>query len=136
MRKKILLLRISYWWGILVDAAAAVLMLFPNLYLRFMNIDLNPDTSFGYGLLNAVPLMAGWTILLFWADRKPVARKDVLPLTILVIVGYIALRVYALVTGLTPLEQFGQTLPLLVNQVAMCALFLFSYLNARTLSEA
>ena len=135
MDKKILLLRIGYWWGIIVDAVAAVLMLFPSLYLRLMNIDQNPDACSSYGLLNAVPLMAGWTILLFWADRKPVARKGVLPLTCLVIAGYITLRVYTLATGLTPLEQFGQTLPLLINQVAMCALFLFSYLNARTLPE-
>ena len=48
-------------------------------------------TGFRYGTRSGAPLMAGWTALLLWADRDPLARKDVLPLTIVpVIAGLMA----------------------------------------------
>ena len=50
MSKTVLWLRIAYWWGIIVDAIAAILMLFPQLFVRFMNVDLEPDAGFSYGL--------------------------------------------------------------------------------------
>ena len=42
-------------------------------------------TGLGYGLINGAPLMIGWTILLLWADRKPMERKDTLLLTLPVV---------------------------------------------------
>jgi len=37
------------------------------------------------------PLMAGWTVLLLWADRQPLERRGVLPITVLpVIAGLMA----------------------------------------------
>jgi len=126
MKKEIRLLRICYWWGIVADAVMAVLMLSPRLFVRFMNVDLAPDTGFNYGLRFGAPLMIGWTLLLFWADRKPVARKEVLLLTLPVIVGYILIELYSLVAGLT---SVAATIPLFVMQVGMISLFTFSYLN-------
>ena len=130
MKSKILWLRICYWWGIIVDAIAAILMLFPQLFVRFMNVDLGPDAGFSYGLRYGAPLMIGWTILLLWADRKPVERKDVLLITAYpVVVGYIILNVYSIVAGFTLL---GQAIPTLISQVGLLSLSTFSYLNART----
>ena len=130
MKKAILLLRISYWWGIIADALSAILMLFPNLFLRFMNINLAPEPGFGYGLRYNVTLMVGWTILLFWADRKPMERKDILLLTLPVVAGYGIFEIYSLLAGFTVLVQ---QMPLLIMQVALSAMFLFSYLYARRL---
>ena len=125
MSKKILWLRISYWAGIIVDAGAAILMLFPRLFLRFMNVNVDPSPGFGYGLRYGAPLMIGWTVLLFWADRKPVERKDILPITLFpVVVGYIVFEVYSIVAGLATL---GQTIPTLIMQAGLIALFTFSY---------
>src|SRR6266508_3403704 len=39
-----------------------------------------------------VALLAGWTLLLLWADRRPLQHKGVLRLTILVISGLMAKR--------------------------------------------
>jgi hypothetical protein len=125
MKKKILWLRISYWAGIIVDAGAAILMLFPRLFLRFMNVNVDPSPGFSYGLRYGAPLMIGWTVLLFWADRKPMERKDILPITLFpVVVGYIVFEIYSIVAGLATL---GQTIPTLIMQAGLIALFTFSY---------
>lgn len=125
--KEIRLLRICYWWGIVADAVMAVLMLWPALFVRVMNVDLVPDAGFGYGLRMGAPLMIGWTILLFWADRRPVARKDILLLTLPVVVGYILIETRSVAAGLAPLVA---AIPLFVMQAGMISLFVYSYLIA------
>src|SRR5512133_626434 len=93
--QKILWIRIAFWAGILADAVAVVLMMNPRLFVQANGLNLVPDTSLGWGLLCGVPLMAGWTILLYWGDRKPVERKDILLLTIFpVVTGFVFIEVY------------------------------------------
>lgn len=133
MKNKVTLLRICYWWGIIADAVMAVLMLFPELYVRFMRVELVPDVGFRFGLANGAPLMIGWTILLLWADRRPVERRDVLLLTLPVVVGYVFVEAYSVLAGLAPL---GQALSLFAMQAGMISLFTFSYLNARDAKPA
>jgi hypothetical protein len=128
MKNKTLLLRICYWWGIIADGIVAVQMLFPKLYLRFNGIDLVPDIGVTYGLLNGAPLMLGWTLLLFWADRKPLERKGVLLVTLPVVAGYVMIEVYAIAIRLV---SFVQTLPIFLLQVCMISLFIFSYLTVK-----
>lgn len=123
MKNTITLLRISYGWGIIADGVVAFLMLFPELFVRFMKIDLVPDANLRYGLINGAPLMIGWTLLLLWASRKPIERKAILLLTIPVVAGYVLVELYAISSGLT---SFGQALPLFIQQAGMTALFLFS----------
>jgi hypothetical protein len=125
MSKKVIWLRISYWAGIIVDAGAAILMLSPRLFLRFMNVNVDPSPGFSYGLRYGAPLMIGWTVLLLWADRKPVERKDILLITLFpVVAGYITFEVYSIVAGFATL---GQTIPTLIMQAGLIALLTFSY---------
>jgi len=121
-------LRVSYWWGIIVDAAAAFMMLFPEQFKTFNNINRELSADFGYGLRYGAPLMIGWTVLLFWADRKPLERKDILPITLVVVAGYIIFEIYSIGAGYTTL---GSTIPTLAMQIAMSGMFIFSYLNAK-----
>jgi hypothetical protein len=133
MGKRLLWLRIAYWAGIIADALVAALMVFPRLYVRFYAIDVVPDAAFGLGLRRAAPLMAGWTVLLLWADRKPVERKVVLPMTACpVVVGYATYVVYATVAGFISL---GQMVSSLVVEVLFAALFTVGYLNARAIES-
>ena len=128
MSNKILWLRISYWVGAIIDAVAAVLMLFPRLFVSFMGIDLTPDEGFSFGLRYGAPLMLGWTVLLIWADRKPLERKGVLLITSLpVVVGFIVFEIVAVSSGIAPL---GRMVPSLIMQVVLIGLFTFSYVNA------
>ena len=123
MNNKVVLLRVSYWWGILADAAMAVLYLFPSLFLRFMPVNPESEPGLKVGLLNAAPLMIGWT------DRKPVERKVMLLLTLPVVAGYMLVEVSSITNGSATV---GKMLPLLITQASMSSLFIYSYLNART----
>ena len=128
MNNRILWLRISYWVGAVVDAVAAVLMLFPQRFVSFMGIDLTPDQGFIFGLRYGAPLMIGWTLLLIWADSKPLARKGILLITTVpVVLGYIVIEIAAVSSGLVPL---GRIAPNLVLQAVLIGLFTYSYLNA------
>ena len=74
-------------------------------------------------------LMLGWTALLLWADRKPLARKGVLLLTVFpVIVGLAANEAHAVATGFLTLSAVA---PIWALQAALSALFLVGYWRAR-----
>jgi hypothetical protein len=128
MKNAVRWLRISYWWGIIADVVVAFLMLFPELFRAFNNIDRDLSADFGYGLRYGASLMIGWTVLLFWADRKPMERKDILPITLVVVAGLVIFGVYSISAGYTTL---GATIPTLALQITMSGMFVFSYLNAK-----
>jgi len=68
-------------------------------------------------------------VLLFWADRKPVERKDILLITSFpVVVGYIAIVIYAIAAGFATLDQM---IPALIMQAILLTLFMTGYWQAR-----
>jgi hypothetical protein len=69
-------------------------------------------------------LMLGWTILLLWADRRPVERRGVLMITNFVILGLMGSGLYAVSTEFMSLAAAG---PLLTIQALLIALFASSY---------
>lgn len=96
-------LRRSYRAGALVDTVAAVGMAVPSLYgptLRFDRHFRRDRPEFGYAMRTGAPLMAGWTVLLLWADRKPLERRGVLPMSIVpVLAGLMANDTHAVRAG-------------------------------------
>lgn len=74
-------------------------------------------------------LMMGWTVLLLWADRKPLERKGILGITIIpVILGMF----FNEIAGVQ--SQFisaGTMAPIWILQIVLVLLFGFSYLNAK-----
>jgi hypothetical protein len=74
-------------------------------------------------------LMAGWTALLVWADRKPVERRGVILLTVIpILVGMIGSSFYAAASGLVAPARI---LPILVLQFSVTALYLGAYIGSR-----
>jgi len=72
--------------------------------------------------------MAGWTGLLLWADRAPLDRKGVLPLTIFpVIAGLAATDTAALRAGQLPTAR---VLPIRFLQASLAGVFAYSYAKA------
>ena len=121
-------LRISYWTGAVVDFVAGMLMLMPGLF-AFMNhpINFHPADDFRYAMGMGAPLMLGWTVLLLWADRKPLERKEVLLVTLLVVAGEAITQVWGIFVGFVP---FGALVPTFVMQAILTSLFLSAYFNA------
>jgi hypothetical protein len=73
------------------------------------------------------PLMLGWTVLLLWADRKPMERKSILLVTFLVVLGEVATEIFGVVTGFIAIPAMFLTW---VIQLIVSGLFIFSYWNA------
>ncbi len=128
-------LRISYWVGAVVDAVAAVQMLHPPLFAFGMGFQaFDPGADYRYAMGMGASLMLGWTALLLWADRRPMERRGVLPLTVLpVIAGLAANQARGVLAGFLPLPA---VLPIWVLQVGLSALFLWSYWRAREAAPA
>ncbi len=120
MRNRIIWLRISYWVGAVADGFATYRMLFPKIA---------HGVEYRYALGLAASLMFGWTILLIWADRKPLERKGVLLLTAFPVVsGLLLAELYAVLCGIIPLERM---LPTGISLLGLIILFSFSYFYAR-----
>lgn len=126
-KRMIFWLRASYWVGAVVDVVAGLIMLFPSLYGIF-----NQQTGFSAtpAFLNVAwmgaPLMFGWTVLLLWADRKPVERRTVLLITLIPIIGNAIDQVVSVFTGFYPLSV---AIPQWFIQAILITLFTFSYFN-------
>lgn len=71
--------------------------------------------------------MLGWTVLLVWADRKPLERRGVLPITVFVIAGLAWAGAYAVSAGLVPLSNM---IPSWGFQLGLVVLFLYSYFRS------
>ena len=126
MKKKIRLLRICYWWGIITDALAAIVMLSPKLAGLVYGIpNFNPGSDYKYAMGIGASLMLGWTFVLFWADRKPVERKGILLLTIFpVVIGMLIANIYAVINGLIVVEKM---IPTWMLQGLLTTFFIFTY---------
>ena len=100
MENKILFLRISYWAGAILDVIAFLIMIFPSLFaLNNGLINFHPGVEYRYAMGMGAPLMLGWTVLLLWADRKPMERKGILLITLLVVLGEVATEIFGVMTG-------------------------------------
>jgi hypothetical protein len=131
--KKISWLRRSYWVGAVADALTLIPMLSPKAGGSMFGFEeFDPPVEYRYAMGLGASLMAGWTLLLVWADRKPVERKGVLPLTIFPVIFGIALSGMVTLAG-SDLVRAKRMMPLFLNQAAIAALFAYSYHNARDL---
>lgn len=120
-------LRLSYRAGAVVDFAAGWMMLVPALF-SLMNRPAAFQPADAYRYAMGAPLMFGWTILLLWADREPLERRGILPITLLVVLGEIITQVWGISVGFVPL---GAVAPTFMMQALLASLFCFAYFNAR-----
>jgi hypothetical protein len=92
------ILKAAFLVGAITDALAILPMVIPplaNLLWGFEDTSGAYRFAFGYG----ASLMFGWTALLIWAYQKPLERKAVALLTVLVIYGLVFTEVVAVLTG-------------------------------------
>jgi hypothetical protein len=123
------LLRTAFLAGALTDALALVPLLSPFFAsLLWGWHDTSPVGTFANGY--AASLMLGWTVLLLWAARRPVERRFVAPLTIIVIDGLVATEILAVARGSMPVVRMAPTWLL---QAALLVLFAAAYHRPRIL---
>jgi hypothetical protein len=130
-------LRRSYRAGALVDGLAAIGMAHPRVFgptLRFKRGFNRTGPEFSYAMRTGAPLMAGWTVLLMWADRQPLERRAVLPMTVLpVIAGLMANDAHAVRVG----RLSGRSVaPVRALQLGLVGLFGYSLARARSAVNA
>jgi hypothetical protein len=132
MDKRILFLRISYWAGAILDGFWAVMMLFPEAAGAVMGIEGMESTGgVRYALAVGAALMAGWTALLIWADRKPVERRGVIILTMVPVkLGIDLSTIYLFLYGYVTV---GDMVPTWVLAVVLYVLFIGSYVGSASL---
>jgi hypothetical protein len=125
MDKRIFVLRLMYWVGAVFDALVIVPMMFPQAASALLGIpSFSPGPDYRYAMALGSSLMAGWTVLLIWADRKPVERRGILLITLFpVLSSLIAADAYAVVSGFVPM---GSMMPIFMSQAALFAFDVFA----------
>jgi hypothetical protein len=139
VKNRVMLLRISFWIGAILDGIYAINMSLVWLIESYEGIDPMKLVRFVGGLQSryiwgiATIFMISWTILLIWADRKPLERRDVILITSFpLITGLLVDTFFAISVNLVSWVDI-----LLVQSVYICLIVLFaaSYLLTREISE-
>ena len=121
---------ISYWIGIVADAAATVLLFSPTL----ASLVLQPqpfEISAAYLYVSRIAgaLMLGWTVLLFWAQLKPIERADILLITLFPVVALLALA--AVLVAESNQISTSNLVPMFILYFIVYCTFIPSYLWAK-----
>lgn len=96
MNKKLVFIRLTYWYGAILDFLVFLDMMISIIFeFSFTMQNVSTDVSYKYQTGTGAFLMLGWTFLLIWADRKPIERKDILLITAIpVIVGIMIINMF------------------------------------------
>jgi len=88
----VLLLRIAFLVGAVTDGLAVIPMLSRRIGAALFGGEpsrANQENRFAWGI--GAALMAGWTLLLLWGAASPIARRDILLLTVFPVIAGIVL---------------------------------------------
>ena len=124
------LLRCAFLLGAITDALALVPMLFPEMASLLWGFG-DSTGSYRFAMGYGASLMLGWTALLLWAYRRPLERRVVAALTVIVIYGLILTEVVAVVSGAIPAWRM---VPTWFLQAGLLGLFATAY-HYRTLRQ-
>jgi hypothetical protein len=127
MINKKIIIRITLWWGIIADLFEAIRMAIPRIFIFTTGITGKITNDFRFALLYGAPVMFGWAVLLFWADRKPVKRKGIFLCLIPVITGYFIVEIVGINMGILHLQN---TFPTFILQTILLLLSITSYIIA------
>lgn len=123
---------LPYWLGMAADALWAVALFVPQLFGTLTgNPHFDPDRDSRLAMAIGGILMAGWTILLWWAVRDPIERRFVILLTAFPVVsGFFTIALIQVFQGNTfQIWILVKTAVLFVSMIA-------SYLLAGTPIQA
>jgi len=124
------LLILSYWIGIIADAAATVLLFSPAI-AKFVLQQQPFEISAAYLYVSRIAgaLMLGWTVLLFWAQMKPIERADILLITLFPVVTLLAIA--AVLVAKSNQISISSLVPMFVLYFVVYCTFIPSYIWAK-----
>ena len=94
------LIKIPYWLGAAADALWAVALLFPPVFGTLTGVDeFSPNWQMQSVMAIGGIVIAGWTVLLLWAVRRPIERRFVILLTALVVAALFLLTLVNVLKG-------------------------------------
>jgi hypothetical protein len=112
-------LRIAFLVGAVTDGLALVPLLFPSVATDLWGIE-EQSPACRFASASAAALMLGWTLLLIWAYQRPLERRAVAALTIVVVLGLVFAEVGAVLASSVSVSRMAPTWFL---QVVLVALF-------------
>ena len=127
-RKTVFWLKLAFLAGMITDALALIPMLFPpmaKIFWGFENFSGIYYFAMGYG----ASLMLAWTILLYWAYRKPLERRYIALFTGLILVCFVVTEIIAVSNGYI---QLNKVVPSFVLQTILLILFNYSFFKSET----
>jgi hypothetical protein len=126
-----ILIKLPYWLGIIVDALWAVALFSPSVFgLLIGNPDFDPDVQIRLVMGIGGTLMTGWTILLLWAVQDPIDRKMVALITAFpVILGMFIIALIGLINGSV------SNIWILTKTLLLIILFTKSYIRAGKIEQ-
>jgi len=124
------LLVTSYWIGIIADAIATVLLFSPtvtDVILQPLPFEVNPVYLYVSRVAGA--LMLGWTVLLYWAQLKPIERADILLITLFPVVTVLAGA--AVLVAQSDQIPVSNMMPMFILYLVLYCTFIPSYVWAK-----
>jgi len=121
--KAVIWLKISFLIGAIIDALALIPMVIPAAAKIFWGFsDFSGIYYFAMGM--GASLMLAWTILLFWAFRKPLERRYVALFTVIIVAGFVITEIVLSIQGYIPVNKFWASPAM---QAILLALFSYSF---------
>ena len=125
------LLRIAFALGAVTDALAIVPMLIPRMAGLMWGFD-EPTGAYRFAMGYGASLMLGWTGLLVWAYQRPLERRFVAALTVLVIYGLVTTEIAAVAARHVAMWRM---VPTWILQAALLSLFAAAYHYPRAIAR-
>ena len=113
--------------GAITDAAAVFPMLFPGAAKLLWGFEEFSD-QYRFAMQLGAALMAAWTILLVWGCFKPLERRMIAPMTVLIVVWFLIAEIAAVGNGTLALQN---ALLSMCMQTALTGLFMFAFVYSR-----
>lgn len=117
------LLRAAFLTGAITDGLALVPMLVPQAAELLWGFR-DPGGAYRFAMGYGAALMLGWTGLLVWAYQRPLERRFVAALTVLVIYGLVLAEIVAVTSGAMPAWRM---IPTWFLQAGLLGLFASAY---------
>ena len=129
------LLRVAFLVGAITDGLAVMPMLSRRIGTALFGGDRSRDNiEYRFAMGIGAALMAGWTLLLLWGAASPIARRDILLLTVFpVITGIVLAMVFAARLGLVSVSR---TIPLWIHLGVVSMFYIVVYVLSMPFAQS